>query len=153
MNSTRIPSGDPASTVDIHAFGALAALELYEAQLAALLQDRPAAGRRHRLREHMAALRHCCAGCAGLTVPWLDLMIAHFELLQRLDEGARPCTDADREALALAARRHQACLRELALACRRKMQVRTVVGTRESVSRSRRAARAQADAGDACDAS
>lgn len=146
------PATRPAA-MDIHAFRALAALELYEAQLKALLQDRDEPGRRHRLHENMAALRRCCAGCAGLTVPWLDLMISHFELLERLDEGARPCTDADDAAVAQATRRHQACLRELALACRRKMQARTVVGTRESVSRTRRAARAQAEAGGARDAS
>jgi hypothetical protein len=147
MNPTRIQSSDRASAVDIHAFRALAALELYEAQLKLLLQDRAEPGRRHAVREHMTALRRCCAGCAGLTVPWLDLMISHFEQLERLDEGARPRTDAGEEALAQATRRHQACVRELALACRSKMQARTVVGTRESVSRTRRAARAQADAG------
>jgi hypothetical protein len=153
MSTTRTQSGDHASTVDTHAFRALAALELYEAQLKLLLQDRSEAGGRCRLRENMAALRRCCAGCAGLTVPWLDLMISHFELLERLDEGARPRTEAGDEALAQATRRHQACLRELDIACRRKMQVRTVVGTRESVSRTRRAARAQADAGAAGNAS
>lgn len=134
-------------TMEIHAFRALAALEVYETQLKLLLQGRAAPGWRHRLQEDMAALRRCCAGCAGLTVPWLDLMISHFELLERLDAGLRPCADADEAALAQATRRHQACLRELALACRRAMQARTVVGTRESVSRTRRAARAQEAAG------
>jgi hypothetical protein len=133
--------------VDIHAFRALAALELYEGQLKLLLQGRASPGWRHRLHEDMAALRRCCAGCAGLTVPWLDLMISHFELLERMDERMRPHADADEAALAQAIRRHQACLRELALACRRSMQVRTIVGTRESVSRTRRAARAQEGAG------
>ncbi|MBK6007329.1 hypothetical protein JJB11_14605 [Ramlibacter ginsenosidimutans] len=151
MSPTRMQSSDPASTVDIRAFRALAALELYEAQLKVLLHDPAEPGRRHRLREHMAELRRCCAGCAGLTVPWLDLMISHHELLERLDEGPRPRTDDHEQALARATRRHQACLRELAVACRRKMQARTLVGTRESVSRTRRAA--QADAGDARNAS
>lgn len=130
--------------MEIHAFRALAALELYEAQLKLALQDGPQPGQRYRLQERLAALRRCCAGCAGLTVPWLDLMISHFELLQWLDEGMRPHAGADESGLVQAMRRHQGCLRELALACRRKMQVRPVVGTRESLSRIRRAARAQA---------
>lgn len=153
MRPTRMHFSDPAGTGDIHAFRALAVLELYEAQLKVLLHDRGEPGMRHRLHEHMAELRRCCAGCVGLTVPWLDLMISHFELLERLDEVARPRTDADGQALAQSTRRHQACVRELAVACRRKVQVRTLVGTRESVSRTRRAARAQADAGDARNAS
>jgi hypothetical protein len=135
--------------MDIQAFRALAAPELYEAQLKMVLQDLPEPGTRHRLREGLAALRRCCAGCAGLTVPWLDLMISHFALLERLDAGARPRAPIDEERIAQATRRHQACLRGLASACRRKLLTRAVVGTRESVSRNRRAARAQAGAIDA----
>jgi hypothetical protein len=139
--------------IEIHAFRALAALELYEAQLKLVLQDRPEPGSSHLLRERLAALRRCCAGYAGLTVPWLDLMISHFDLLERLDPAARARVEADEERLAQAGRRHEACLRELALACRRNLQVRPLVGTHESVSRTRRAARAQAGAGQAPNAS
>jgi hypothetical protein len=146
----------PATTpekMDIHAFHALAALELYDAQLKLVLQDAPEPGRRHLLGERLAALRRCCAGYAGLTVPWLDLMISHFELLERLGPAARPRAEADEEPLAQATLRHQACQRELALACRRKLQAATFVGTHESVSRTRRAARAQAGASEAGNAS
>lgn len=153
MSKNRMQSSDQAGTVDIHAFRALAALELYEAQLKLLLHDGAEPGSRYRLRENMAALRRCCAGCAGLTVPWLDLMISHFELLERLGEGARPRTESGEQALLQATRRHQACVRELAQACRAKMKARRVVGTGDSVSRTRRAARGQADAGDARSAS
>jgi len=100
----------PPST---QAFRALAALEVYEAQVASWLED-PREGMRCGMQVHLSRLRRCCDGCGGLTVPWLALMIAHCELLHGVENP-----QGTRKSLAQLAATHRLCVRELTLACRR----------------------------------
>jgi hypothetical protein len=121
--------------LSIQAFRALAALEAYEARVEWWLAgppERVASG----MHVHLQRLRRCCGGCASLTVPWLALMICHFELLALLESPG-----ATGKRLAQLAARHRLCVRELALACRHHLVHRQRLVTTGSAARERRAIR------------
>lgn len=122
--------------LSIHAFRALAALEAYEALVESWLAGAPG-GVGSDMHVYLQRLQRCCDGCAGLTVPWLALMICHFELGAALQD---PGPGAER--LAQLTAKHRLCVRQLTLACRHHLLHRQWRPAAGSPARGRRALRA-----------
>ena len=118
---------------DIHAFAVLAELEIYEERVENVLLHPCPALDRLEVRGHLARMRRSCAASGDFTVPWLALMISHFELLACADaRGGQPAAVSEarlQEALA----RHDDCVRQLAAACRRLLRHQAPVPAAESV--------------------
>jgi len=127
---------------DIHAFAAIAELEVYEARINSYVRYPQERGGKNEVSRHFERLRISCARCAELTVPWLGLMISHCELLARVDEH----WDAERGEHGARAvlSRHDACVQQLALACRRLLQRQPSAPGQSAPSQRRRARRVTA---------
>ena len=112
--------------VDATAFQIAALLEQYESDIEALVSPWLEAERYARVRRQVAQLRLLCASQPHFTVPWLQLLVAHTELMHirwRCDGGPH-----DPLAISRCTRAVRAAADELRARCllpfRRAMQTR-----------------------------
>lgn len=87
-------SASPAPELDAIALQVLAALETYDADVEAMLGARHDPELYHRVSHGLDRIRMDCASIGELRVHWVELLIAHAELVHRVWRDARTPADA-----------------------------------------------------------
>ena len=110
-------SASPAPALDAIAFQLAAALEDYEQQVTAMVDTWLDMDLYHEVSEHIETIRMLSATLPQLGAPWVELLIAHAELVHSLWRLRVRDDAADREKLQGVRARHTLAVQSLKAPC------------------------------------
>jgi len=112
-------SGSQALALDAVALQLRAALDQYEADVNGMVDEWLDMERYHAVSEQIERIRQYSAALPALRVQWMELLIAHAELVHSLWRRRFQEVDADRQLLAQSRERHARCVQSLRERCLR----------------------------------
>lgn len=112
-------SASHAPALDAIAFQLAAALEKYDQDVTVMLETWLDMDCYHAVSEQIERIRMYSAALSVLSVHWVELLIAHAELVHSLWRLPFQEVDADRERLQQVRERHARCIESLRTRCLR----------------------------------
>lgn len=112
-------SASQAPALDAIAFQLVAALEKYDQDVTAMVASWLDLDRYHAVSDQLEQIRLFSGALPGLGVLWMELLIAHAELVHSLWRLRFQEVDADRVILDEVRERHARCVESLRLRCLR----------------------------------
>jgi hypothetical protein len=110
-------SASQASALDVISFQLAAALDTYDQDLEEMVETWLDMDLYGKVSDEIEEIRRYSAALPQLSVPWVELLIAHGELVHSLWRLRFQEVESDRERLAEVRDRHTACVRSLKARC------------------------------------